>query len=149
MKKYLLILLVVLLAGCVQENGYNSVTPTIIAKGNLMGNGKEQISKQLIVISDSLSWNRLVAKMNTVNNASAGFLEKKVDFSQYTVLALFGDVEGSGGYSIDLNVFEDKMKVYVEAVYKMPLGSVASMVITQPYLIVKIPKTGKSIQFSS
>jgi hypothetical protein len=149
MKKCLLILLVVLLAGCVQENGYNSVTPTIIAKGNLMGNGKEQISKQMIVVSDSLSWNRLVAKMNSINNVSAGFLEKKIDFTQYTVLAIFGDVEGSGGYSIDLNVFEDNMKVYVEAVYKMPLGSIVSMVITQPYLIVKIPRTDKSIQFSS
>ena len=149
MKKCLLILLVVLLAGCVQENGYNSVTPTIIAKGNLMGNGKEQISKQMIVVSDSLSWNRLVARMNAVNNVSAGFLEKKVDFSQYTVLAIFDEVEGSGGYSIDINVFEDNMKVYVEGVYKKPLGGIVPMVITQPYLIVKIPKTEKSIQFSS
>ncbi|MTK06051.1 MAG: hypothetical protein F8N38_05745 [Hungatella sp.] len=149
MNKCLLILLVVLLVGCVQENGYNSVTPTIIAKGNLMGNGREQISKQIIVVSDSLGWNRLVTKMNSVNNVSAGFLEKKIDFTQYTVLAIFGDVEGSGGYSIDLNVFEDNMKVYVEAVYKMPLGSIVSMVITQPYLIVKIPRTQKLIQFSS
>lgn len=149
MKKSLLILLVVLLAGCVQENGYNSVTPTIIAKGNLMGNGREQISKQMIVVSDSLGWNRLVAKMNSVNNVSTGFLEKKIDFTQYTVLAIFDEVERSGGYSIDLNVFEDNMKVYVEAVYKMPLGSAAAMVITQPYLIVKIPRTAKSIQFSS
>lgn len=150
MKNFLLCFFAFLVLGCAQETGYNSVTPTIVAKGNLTGNGKEQFSKQSVVISDSVTWKKLIVGMNSVSDVSGSFLETHIDFTQYTVLAVFDDVRPTLGYSIDINIVEDDKKVYVEVINKMPSGNVlTALITTQPYLIVKIPKTEKTIQFNS
>jgi hypothetical protein len=137
------------MVGCVQENSYTSVTPVIIAKGNLYGNSSNQVAKQSQVISTSAEWLQLQSQISTVNTLTNSYLENDVDFTQYTVLAIFDEIRYSGEYSIDINVFEDNKTVFVNVIYKAPSGGPVITVITQPYIIVKIPKTTKQVKFTS
>jgi hypothetical protein len=117
-----------------------------IGKNNLFGNGREDIVQQNLIISDSNTWNELMTKVNSVNNNSEGFTETNIDFANFMVIAVFDKVYGNGGHSIDITKItetENKIIVTIDNVLK---GD-ATLVMTQPYHIVKIKKTEKSILF--
>jgi hypothetical protein len=130
------------------QNGYNSISPILIGKGDLYGNGKEQIAKQCLVINTSSEWNQLLVKMNSVNLVSTGFLETNIDFSIYTVIAIFDEVRMNNGYSITINMVESDNKIIVNVQYSTTNGGSVASVITQPYKIVKINKSNKVIVFN-
>ena len=74
-----------------------------------------------------------------------------IDFEKETVIALFLGEKTSGGYAITvgqiLNI-DDKINV----AYKITApkrGEMVTTVMTQPYCIIKIPKTSKKVTFSS
>lgn len=118
-----------------------------IGQGNLYGSGKEGISQQKTVIVDSDSWTRLMEKMNSVNNVTSGFSETDIDFTKYSVIAVFDKVQNSGGNSIEvvkITESENQIKVFVETT--SPDG-MATSVMTQPFHIVKIPATDKEVVF--
>jgi hypothetical protein len=74
------------------------------------------------------------------------FTETKIDFSTYQVIAVFDEVKGNGGWSIDITgitEWQDKMLISVTNLKKGDLTSV----ITQPFQIVKIPVAEKEIEF--
>ena len=87
---------------------------------------------------------------NLINEGKTPVLKMPViNFEQETVLALFLGEKNSGGYSIDVvqikNV-NDKFNI----VYKITspkAGEMVTSVMTQPYCIIKIPKTLKEIVF--
>jgi len=117
-----------------------------IGQNNLFGNGREDIVQQNLIISDSNTWNELMTKMNSVNNNSEGFTETNIDFANFMVIAVFDKVYGNGGHSIDITKIteiENKIIVTIDNVLK---GD-ETLVMTQPYHIVKIRKTDKSILF--
>ncbi len=137
-----------LLTSCseVDDELYYSVNFTLIAQGNLYGAGQEDINKQNFTISDSSSWNELMDKMNTVNNVSDGFLETNIDFVNFIIIAVFDDIKPNGGNSIDvIKIVENENENFV-TIDNILKGN-ATTVMTQPFHIVKIPKTNKLVIF--
>lgn len=118
----------------------------LIGKGNLYGAGSEGIRKQNLVISTLEAWKDLLNKMNAVNKVSESFLETDIDFSKYTVIAVFNEVKNTGGHSIELNFQKTSDKILVVVVHKSP-KDMATTVMTQPYYIVKILKSDLPIVF--
>ena len=118
----------------------------LIGKGNLYGSGSEGIQKQSLVITSSEEWKDLLNKINAVNKVSDSFSETNIDFSKYTVIAVFDEVKNSGGHSLNLVIQETKDKFLVEVLRKSPDG-IATSVMTQPYYIVKVPKSELPITF--
>ncbi|PZR19536.1 MAG: hypothetical protein DI539_13655 [Flavobacterium psychrophilum] len=121
---------------------------TSVGKENLYGNGAEEINESNLVINDNAAWQDLLGQMTTVNDLPFGFGDPNVDFSQWTVIATFDKVQMSGGFAIDVvSVTEENGGVVVD-VEKTGGGSGAeATVITQPFHIVKIPKTNLPVTF--
>ena len=151
MKNRLFLFTVVLLMGCAGINvDFQSIaiSPTKIGAGNLYGNGNEKITKQNLIISTKMAWSELMGKMNSVNNETHNFAETDIDFSKFIVLALFDEVKGSGGYSLNITgILENQDNVTVAVQSISPTGNVF-LVMSQPYCIVKIPNTAKKIIFN-
>ncbi len=118
----------------------------LIGKGNLYGSGSEGIDKQNLIVTSPEEWKDLLNKMNAVNKVSDSFSETDIDFSEYTVIAVFDEVKNSGGHSLNLVIQETKDKFLVEVLRKSPDG-IATSVMTQPYYIVKVPKGELTIVF--
>ncbi|MEF3077977.1 protease complex subunit PrcB family protein [Winogradskyella poriferorum] len=118
----------------------------LIGKGNLYGSGAEGVEKQNLVITTTEEWKDLLNKINAANKVSDSFSETDIDFSEYTVIAVFDEIKNSGGHSLNLAIQETKEKILVEVLRKGPNG-IATSVMTQPYYIVKIPKPSLPIVF--
>ncbi|GGW58806.1 hypothetical protein DFQ11_101964 [Winogradskyella epiphytica] len=118
----------------------------LIAKGNLYGSGSEGIEKQNTIIDNQSDWENLMAQMNSVNKVSDTFTETKIDFENYIAVAVFDDVKGSGGHSLELEVTTTSEKRIVNIIRTSPEGH-ATMVMTQPFCIVILPKTDAPIEF--
>ena len=128
------------------DNDYNQIEFTTIEQDNLYGNGQENIDKENLTISDTDSWNELITKMNTVNNVSDGFAETDIDFLNFMVIAVFDEVYGNGGHSIDIVRIEENENKIIVTIDNILKGNLTS-VMTQPFHIVKIKKTDKLIIF--
>jgi len=146
--KNIILILAIAFIGCNSndDDRYKSVNYSLIAQNNLHGNGAENIEKSNLIIENTSSWNDLIDKMNTVNNVSDNFTETDIDFSQYLVIAVFDEIYSNGGHTIDIiKIVENEVNIII-TVDKLLNGD-ASSVITQPYHIIKIPKTEKPIIF--
>lgn len=146
--KTLVLTLAVLLNSCSSNDNFQRQTmeTTLIGKGNLTGNGAENIPRQRIVIYNRQDWTALINNMNAANNVTAGFTETNIDFNTFQVIAVFEEIKRNGGHSIDItNVVENESNIAV-TVENLLTGGVTS-VITQPYHIVKIPKSKKPVLF--
>ncbi len=118
----------------------------LIGQGELYGNGVEGIAQSNLVINDTNTWNDLMVKMNSVNNVTNDFTETNIDFDQYQVIAIFDQIYGSGGHSIDIKkITENETNVIVKV--ENLLNGDDTLVITQPFHIVKISKSEKLIVF--
>ncbi|WP_179339266.1 protease complex subunit PrcB family protein [Winogradskyella ludwigii] len=153
MKKYIIISLTLLfVVNCksnkMDQNNAEMVNAesVLIAKGNLYGSGEEGITKQNRVIDNQNDWKDLIAQMNTVNNVSDHFSETEINFSKYTIIAVFNGVKGSGGHSIDIDISSTSKNTLVTVNYSAPKGN-ATSAMTQPYYIAKILKSNLPIVF--
>lgn len=114
---------------------------TEIGKGALYGNGQEGISQSNLTISNSSEWLSLISQMNSVNNTSDNFTETNIDFNEFTVFAIFLEVKGSG-WEIEIeNVIENENNISISTLET----EFETLGITQPFVIIKIPKTEKTI----
>lgn len=151
MKKLYFLVLFLVLASCSSENEANTppqtVTPTLIASGSLYGSGSENIAQQNIVVTNQADWNALINQMDSLNNTSSSFTELNIDFDNYQLLLAFDQVRPTGGFSIAINsIFETSNTIEATVNVTGP-GPIATMVITQPFYIVKIPKSTKPVVF--
>lgn len=150
MKKSLLLILVsIFVLSCNSDDDTPEtvvIESTLIAIDNLFGNGAEGIVEQNMVITDLDTWNELITRMNSVNNESDGFSEINIDFSEYTVIAVFDEIQGNGGHRLELNIIATSGNILVSVTDLVPEGG-PTTVITQPYHIVKIPVTDLPIVF--
>ncbi|MBT8376807.1 MAG: protease complex subunit PrcB family protein [Bacteroidia bacterium] len=128
------------------ENPNDTIVYDLISKGNLYGDGAEGITQQNMIITTQLSWNALVSQMNTVNNVSDEFENLPIDYTSSTVIAVFDEVKSNGGYELELEIYSNQEQIEIQIISTSPGGN-ATTVITQPYIIVKIPKTDLPIQF--
>jgi len=151
MKSLLLLLVLSIFIGCNNKDDDFlplTISPILIGDGNLYGNGKENITKQNLIISSNNTWAELTNKMNSANNETDNFTETEIDFSHFILLAAFDEIKMSGGYTIEIiSVVENRNNLTVTIRRQAPKGSVYT-VITQPYHIVKIPITDKRIIFN-
>lgn len=150
MKNYLLLFfcsVFFLLNSCNnQEDNTESKTQInfqLIGKGDLVGNN---IPQQNTVITTSAQWTALLNSLDASNNISGGFTETNIDFNQFMVIATFDQVFSNGGHSIDIITVDENLQNIVVDVEKLLTGNVTS-VVTQPYHIVKIPKSLKPVTF--
>tara|TARA_R110002124_G_scaffold113456_1_gene267848 strand:- start:40295 stop:40729 length:435 start_codon:yes stop_codon:yes gene_type:complete len=112
-----------------------------VGRGSLLGNGDEGIEQYNLLINNDSDWQYLMTQMNITNNVTAGFTETDIDFETYSIVAVFLEIKPVGWYLEITNIIEneDNIALTVEEV-----ESVAA-IITQPFHIVKIPKTEKEI----
>ena len=124
----------------------NIFASTLIAKDNLFGNGDKGIIEQNLEITDQNTWDNLISQMNSVNSVSDNFSEIDIDFSQYKVIAIFDEIRGNGGHSLELNIMSNSENIIVNITDVVPEGN-ATTVITQPFNIVKILNSDLPIIF--
>ena len=150
MKKHVLIILFSILNLSCNSDDKDvviiTIESTLIASDNLYGNGAEGIAEQNLVISNQATWDDLITQMNTVNNVSDNFSETDIDFSEYKVIAVFDEIKGNGGHSLDLTITSNSENIKVMVTDLVPEGN-ATTVITQPFHIVKIPTSDLPIIF--
>jgi len=147
--KILLILIfsVALFLSCNKEQETNSQTPvqfTEIGKGALYGNGQESIPQSNLVIDNDTDWQDLMNRMNSYNNVTDNFNETNINFSQYEIIAIFLDIKPNG-WEVEITTIDDNGSSLI--VNKME-SEADNTVMTQPFHIVKIPKTNLPIEFN-
>ncbi|UFH31758.1 protease complex subunit PrcB family protein [Chryseobacterium sp. C-71] len=120
-----------------------SINVQQIGKGDLVGNN---IPQQNTVITNSAQWNTLLSNLDASNNISGGFTETNIDFNQFMIIATFNQVFPNGGHSIDIITVDENPQSIVVDIEKLLTGN-ATSVVTQPYHIVKIPKSTKPVLF--
>ncbi|MDX2359456.1 MAG: protease complex subunit PrcB family protein [Crocinitomicaceae bacterium] len=124
----------------------SSVEFTTIVRNELSGAGEEGLVQSMIVVRTQEEWEALKEKMNKVNNETDAFETPEfVDFSSEMLIACFDRVRSTGGYDLHVNHITestDTMNVFIELA--IPAGA-ATSVLTQPYSIIKLTKTDKTI----
>jgi PrcB C-terminal len=104
---------------------------------------------KFMVIEDNES---LTEVFNIFNKSRSPQLKIPIiNFEKETVIALFLGEKYSGGYAITVEQVLDKNNK-VNIFYKVTspkLGDMVTSVMTQPFSIIKIPKTTKEIVFKS
>jgi hypothetical protein len=94
-----------------------------------------------VTISNTNDWQNLISQMNSVNNVSDDFTEIDINFNEFTVFAIFLEVKGNG-WEIEIeNVIENETNISIST----QETEFDNFVITQPFQIIKIPKTDKPI----
>lgn len=147
MKKVILFLLVsILFISCNNDDDSNPISLTLISDSNLHGNGQEGITSQNMVITDSVTWNNLMASMDSVNVVSDQFTETIIDFNTYTIIAVFDEVRSSSAYDLEVNIFQNSSNIIVD-VNNISFGDNEFTLIQQPFYIVKIENSNLPIVF--
>lgn len=149
MQKITLLSIALVLINCkshINTAKMEHVVYSLIAKGNLYGSGAEGLEKQNLVISNTEDWIALMTQMDAINKVSESFSETTIDFSEFTVIAVFDEVRTSGGHQLELDIAPNSNAVVVDVKHKAPDGN-STMVMTQPFYIVKMPKQNLPIVF--
>ena len=116
---------------------------TIISNNALRGSGSEGISQSNMVINNTTDWQNLITRMNSINNVSDNFSEIDIDFDSYLIIAVFLEVKSSDWLIEVTKIIENENNLVVTTNENESIASV----IAQPYSIVKIPITEKTIEF--
>lgn len=146
--KMFALLLTVLLQGCSSDGNQESrvIDAVLIGKGNLYGNGDENIPRQNVVIYSPADWSLLMQKMDTRNPVSNSFSETNIDFNAFQIIAVFDEIKGNGGHTIDITQVTENEATIIVTLQNLNTGGGTS-VMTQPFHIVKIPKSKKPVVF--
>ncbi|PHR20420.1 MAG: hypothetical protein COA38_19435 [Fluviicola sp.] len=115
-----------------------------VASGNLQGDGAEGINEGGVVINSQEEWTSLMTKMNSVNEAVK---EQSIDFNNTTVLAYFDQIRGSGGYTVEFASVSQTSKSIQVQIKRTASDGNDIEIMTQPYSIVFIEKTDKTVVF--
>jgi len=151
MKTLILSFVLFISIGCNKNDDENSfepqtIEPVLIGKGDLLTAFSSNPLQQNIIITNKTEWDNFIVGMNNPNNLSNNFTEINIDFNNFQIIAVFDNVKQTGGFSIDItNVVENPNNIVVTIKHLFTGGD--NTIITQPYHIVKIPKTSKPIVF--
>ena len=138
---------IVVLGGCEKSKYPITVDWSLIGKGAMYGNGAENLEPQNIVIKNAAEWQNLISSMDSHSNTSNSFVEKKIDFDNFIIIAVIDSVRPNSGYTISIDkVQEQKKNIQIGIVYQQ--GNTGYNVMNQPFYIIKIPKYNKEIIFS-
>lgn len=125
-----------------------SIPFTTIAQGALFGGGQEGFDEEkttLSVIRTADEWEKLKTQLNSVNVVTGGFKDGDLDFEREMVIACIDRLRGSGGHEIAVDsILEDDNRLLVNIHHNGP-GETSATVLTQPFYIVRITKSDKTL----
>lgn len=149
MKNVILILFSILIFASCEKDSTELINldQTIIGSGDLHGNGREDINKSNLVINSTSDWDKLLDKIDAVNNESQHFSETQIDFAAFTILAVFDEIKGTGGHYIKIDKVVQKNNSIEVTILKSEPRDYGYAVMTQPFYITKIEKTNKNVVF--
>ncbi len=112
------------------------------------GTSSHYDEKEDLVIKDESTWKAVWEKH--ISNRDPQPELPNVDFSNEMVIAVFNDIKPSGGYSVEILMVKDKPdRVEVFLIERSPSPEeIVTSALTQPYHIIKIPKSDKQIYFN-
>jgi hypothetical protein len=120
------------------------IKPVLIGKGEITNLGGFSVPNRVITSVDE--WNELKTSMRNRVYVCNTFDESDIDFSAYQVIAIFDEIHGNGGWSIDITGIVEYSDKIIVSVTHLETGGLTS-VFTQPYHIVRIPVSAKEIVF--
>jgi len=144
-KIVLILILFNFITSCSNEETDTSISFTNISKNALGGNGLEGISSSNLVIKTNTEWEDLISQVNTLENFSENFSEISIDFNEYMLIAVFLEVKTYGSEVEITQIIETTSELIVSA--QETENPVITNVITQPFHIVKVIKSDKSVVF--
>jgi hypothetical protein len=131
------------------EQGKNSFPAKVdfftIVKGELYGDIRNGITKQNLVIKTQTEWNNLISALRLENsNVTDNFTKENIDFTQYQIIVVFGEIHNNGGWNIDITDITEYTDSIVVSYANIETGNLIEN-IAQPFQIVKIPASDKNI----
>jgi len=148
--------IVLLLAGSFSSCKEKEKCEPFVLIGQRSLSGGEGIPQQAIVIKTQEEWEDFKTVMNTeyyqgqnTIKETDSFSETEIDFDQYQIIAVIDEVRPDMGWSMEIKCMKehiDKIAVIVQ-VSTLEKGFSAPLTEHQPYHIVKIHVTKKSIEF--
>jgi hypothetical protein len=149
MKAFVSLLTILLLIGCDNVEEFKSLKMTTIANGNLYGTTTSPITKQCVVITSDSEWQTYLAEMNSVCDVTSYFQNTTIDFSQNEIIVAFDQARPmSSSNAISIDAVESDSKIYIHAKYKETISGTIINAYYQPFLVMSISKTDKSIQIN-
>lgn len=118
--------------------------PEIIASGSLVGYAVNQEDR---IIASQADWTKFLEDYNyLLERFGNGDIEENIiNFNDFKIVIVFDGLKRSVGYDINLiDVEEDASNIMVSVIHNTPDQS-NEQIVTQPYIIVKIPTSDKSI----
>jgi len=100
--------------------------------------------RQNIIFTNSTEWDFFLNNFSSYELNK--FIETDIDFTTYQILVVINDEKQTGGWSIEITTiteFENEIKVIIVT---SDIGN-DTTIMSQPYHIVKIPKTNKNVVF--
>jgi hypothetical protein len=123
-------------------NATTSINPILIGKSSI---SDPSTPLQNVLINNQTQWDALLISMNEVNNVSATFTETNIDFSNFDIIAVFRNPISNSSSTVDITSIIENQVNRVVTVQNLTNG--ISSDISQPFHIVKIPRSTKPVVF--
>lgn len=126
-------------------SGNAKVDYEVVQSGVFYGDGQEGLDQGGIVIDGKVELQEFMEKANRVNETVSSIA---IDFEKEQLLVYVDRVRPTAGFSIIPDViYETNNVITVNMNLEKPEG-MAAEVITQPFIILKIGKSGSVVQFN-
>jgi hypothetical protein len=127
----------------------NEVAFQTVSKGALFGNGIEGISESNFTINNAKEWDAFLEKIAIENKISTNLSKVTIDFSEHILVCVFDTIRNTGGFEIEIEtIFIEKNGENIQYSTKKPGPTdMVTMVVTQPYHLVKTEKREGTITF--
>lgn len=104
--------------------------------------------KQVRIIKDNASLQNAYREINST--ISPGYELPKVDWKKFTIIAAYGGTKSTGGYTVEVYQVEstDDATDFVFTVNAPDDYSMATQVMTTPFLLIKVPNEDEKITAS-
>lgn len=150
-KPFIYLLFAVCFMNCT-DMFHENVSSEFITSGSFSKSWDEIILGKNYEIKDSVQWNQLIDKITTAESADSVFIltdhfkETDIDFTKFTVIAIFDRFRGTTYTPINKIVeYNTKIVIYLNYLNTVPGPYLLNMPIA--YYIAKIIKKDKPITF--
>lgn len=128
---------VIFTLSCASNTKIDNADFEVIYKSSYLGKS----DKGFELIQTYKTYSELIKRLELEEVEDEYFFD--IDFSNQSILVVYLGERNTGGYSIDVsNIYWNKNNLVVETSETKPQkGEMVTMAITNPYCIVKIPKT--------
>ncbi len=150
MKTIILSLVLFLTLSCNKNDEDNTITPqtitpVLIGKGDLFIPFGSNNNQQNIVITSLVDWNNFITILSNSGNPTSLLSTTSVDFNSFEIIAVFDNVKTTGGNTIDITSVIENINNITITIQRLQSGD--ATIPTQPFHIVKIPKSTKPVVF--